>query len=777
MQRVFRIALFLNTRSKHILGLVVLIVIFVCEIIMRYISACLTPTLETNMCLVKTNSSRGCLAIYVLSIFLSVLVLISSITALVLFSVELGVIPSIVLGMSVLVALFFLATSFYHIVNRKQNMQMESPQNERLSHDSLVHTANDQLPDDSVGTLQCENQQIQELERERVHMFKRISELESEVLRHEENQIRESSFETRMQDLQRTLASSESQFRERVFCLEGQLEELAQQKFEMENRVLLLEGTLQQRDRNHSIVVKNQEELRVKLEKERDDLLIRCLELGDKVVQLEVVAEKLSDLSEDQACYESKITELNRSQKDSKDNILRLKEKIRRKEEELLANITASQERQRRYEEEISQVQQNEPEGLARIRSLEQELANSAKEQASRVQAFFEKRRKYEQEIEELKKKCRDFANRVSDLQIGNTASVVQGEDKEEIEAKIADLQQDNHEKEVELTESKSKTEELATQVPRLQNTTAVNLSNLQQEVQTLNQQISENRATIRELEMCNGRLRATILTYTNERSLQLQSDPQRLNSIAKLEEARKDIRTKMSSDSRERIRMARHRISRMEELSKDSVLEGQVQELSVASESSINHQRIFDLESQLFNLFRAHNSVPGRNNLDNLRAMRLQQYCDGNEELEVKVREFNFPPNAPIDSSALYELEQEIFDIREDKLFILRENLEEANERISTLETKIHELTEALRAHEEIFSPANVETRLLAEQQHLLQTNNDLHRQLDEAYVQLEDYKNRFFDVQKQLVEASQEIQSRDLALSVAQNQLKHSE
>ncbi|AUS60250.1 incA family protein [Chlamydia abortus] len=78
------------------LGLIVLIVIFVCEIIMRCISAYLTPTLETNLCLVRANSSKGCLAIYVFSIFLSVLVLISSITALVLFSVELGVLPSVV---------------------------------------------------------------------------------------------------------------------------------------------------------------------------------------------------------------------------------------------------------------------------------------------------------------------------------------------------------------------------------------------------------------------------------------------------------------------------------------------------------------------------------------------------------------------------------------------------------------------------------------------------------------------------------------------------------
>lgn len=806
------------------LGLVVLIVIFVCEIIMRCISACLTPTLETNMCLVKANSSRGCLAIYVFSIFLSVLVLISSITALVLFSVELGVIPSIVLGMSVLVALFFLATSFYHIVNRKRHIQIESPQNESPSHDALVHVANDPILEDSVGALQCENQQIQELEREHVHVSTRIPDLDSEVLRHEENQIRESSFEARIQELEEALASSESQFRERVVCLESQLAELAQQKSEIERSALLFEGTLQQRDRNHHLIVKSQEELRVKLERERDDLRVRCLELEAKVVQLEVVSERLSGLSEDHAHCESTITGLRQSQRESKDNIRKLKEKMRRKEEEYLANITASQERQRRYEEEISQLQQNTSENLARIRGLEHELENSAKEQTSRVQSFVEERGKYEQEIEELKRKCRDFANRVSDLQAGNTASAVQGDDlveisqplQEEVEARIADLQKDNREKqnkildlesqitrfsnqiirmrnvskgqiehqinkrkkvELELTASKSKSKELAAQVQRLQNATGVNVSNLQQEVQTLNQQIRENRATIRELEMSNERLRETVVTYTNERSLKLQSDPQRLRSIAKLEEARKDIRTKMSFDARERVSMARHRIRRMEELSKDSALESQVQELVEASERSISYQRIFELESQLFNLFRTHDSAPGRNHVDNLRAMRLQQYCDGDEELEAKVRNFNFPPNAPIDSSALYELEQEVFDLREDKLFVLRENLEEANERITTLETKIHELTEALRSHTEIVSPESLETRSLAEQQRLQQTNDDLRRQLDEAHVQLEDYKNRFSDLQKQLVEASREVQSKDLALSVAQNQLRQFE
>ncbi|EPP33034.1 myosin heavy chain form B domain protein, partial [Chlamydia psittaci 84-8471/1] len=58
-----------------------------------------------------------------------------------------------------------------------------------------------------------------------------------------------------------------------------------------------------------------------------------------------------------------------------------------------------------------------------------------------------------------------------------------------------------------------------------------------------------------------------------------------------------------------------------------------------------------------------------------------------------------------------------------------------------------------------------------------LQQTNDDLRRQLDEAHVQLEDYKNRFSDFQKQLVEASREVQSKDLALSVAQNQLRQFE
>lgn len=585
-----------------------------------------------------------------------------------------------------------------------------------------------------------------------------------------------------------------------------------------------MEGILQQRDRNHSLVVKNQEELRVKLERERDDLRIRCLELEAKIVQLEVATERLSTLSEDHAHYESKITELNQSQKDSKDHIRRLKEKIRRKEEEFLANITASQERQRRYEEEISQLQQNESEGLTRIRGLEQELANVAKEQAFRVEAFIEKRRKYEQEIEELKQKCRDFANRVSDLQIGNTASAVQGDDlveisqplEEDMAARMADLQQDNQAKqnkilnlerqvilfsnqvmrirrvskkqidyqiskrkevELALTESKSERQELATQVQQLQNTTGVSVSSLQEEVQTLNRQIRENQITIAELERHNRRLRGTVLTYTNERSLKLESSPQQSSSIAKLEEARKDIRTKMTSDAKERVSMARDRITRMEELSKGSVLEREVDSLSWAAENFINHQSIFDLESRLFNLFRTQNSVQGRNHVDNLRAMRLQQYCDGDEELEAKVREFNFPPNAPIDSAALYELEQEVFDIREVKLFVLRENLEEAKERTKALEAKIHELTEAIRVHQETLSPASAETRSLAEQQHLQQINDDLHRQLDEAHAQLEDYKNRFSDLQKQLVEASQEIQSRDLALSVAQNQLRHFE
>ncbi|CAG9045994.1 hypothetical protein NVRI1_00332 [Chlamydia abortus] len=137
----------------------------------------------------------------------------------------------------------------------------------------------------------CVELQISDAEREHAHALTRISELESEVLRHEENQVSERHSEERIQDLEGMLASNESQFRERVFCLESQLEELAQRKSETEDRVSSLEETLQQRDRHHSLIVKNQEELRVKLERERDDLRIRCLELEAKIVQLEVAAE------------------------------------------------------------------------------------------------------------------------------------------------------------------------------------------------------------------------------------------------------------------------------------------------------------------------------------------------------------------------------------------------------------------------------------------------------------------------------------------------------
>lgn len=213
-------------------------------------------------------------------------------------------------------------------------------------------------------------------------------------------------------------------------------------------------------------------------------------------------------------------------------------------------------------------------------------------------------------------------------MQIVNTASAVQGDDlveisqpvEEEMAARMADLQQDNQAKqnkildlekqivlfsnqvmrirrvskehidyqiskrkkvELALTESKSERQELATQVQQLQNTTGVSVSSLQEEVQTLNQQIRENQTTIRELERNNKRLRGTVLTYTNERSLKLQSDPERFSNIAKLEEARKDIRTKMSSDTKERVSMACDRITRMEELSKGSVLEREVDSLS----------------------------------------------------------------------------------------------------------------------------------------------------------------------------------------------------
>ncbi|MEF9519768.1 IncA family protein [Chlamydia crocodili] len=861
---------------------------------MRCIPACLTPTSEgINQCLIKANSSKVCLVINSFSIFLSLLVLIAGVTTLIFFSVELGVIHSVVLAMCVLASVFFLIISSYYLANRKHTIGVSALQDQRLTQDraggldgiSEMDLGNAQIVNEIQGELRSKHQQIEEMEIERQRMSERILELEAGVARYHEDEIRirgfeeqerisiiaqdeeRRAFESRIRDLEQAVFDAESQSRSRTSDLESALETLQEERIQLQNHMTeletavaasadqlsststelqrqlamkdeeiqklqdlklqvyeelqLVQKSLEEEEENNGRIARRFEKLRVQLEGERDELRIKCLNLEAKLVQLEISVSKVSNSSVNAAHQESRIQELDEVCRNAEEKISELKGELKRKIEVISTIEKEIQEERRRHEEENSQLRQSLSEANLRIHGLEHELAEATSERELHIQDFRDKHSEYEREIVALKNTCSTLEDTIRDLQREPLLFSDENGDQTrayralqtELGDKIAELRKENEEKhkkilrleeqmilcanektraqrvareqithqvskrktaETELQESKSKIQELETQVERLRSGRGRTVSDLQGQIRSLNQEIRDSNGTIKNLERRNRQLERTVQVYTNERLMRLRSDSGRLGSISKLEQERQKIRIQMSRDTKDRVRMAHQRIQRLENLSKGSSLEQEVCELNEDAERRISYQRIFELESALFNLFRSSSSATGRNRIESMRALRLQQYCDGDTELEARVRDFNFPPNAPINSSALYELEQEIFDTREAKLFSLREELEESQGQIIVLETKIVALTEALRAHEEVLSPNTIERRSLAEQEEAKQVAHDLRNQLEESRIQLEDYQKRLTEAQRALLQVSLEMQSKDLALKVAEDKLK---
>ncbi|BAE80989.1 myosin heavy chain form B [Chlamydia felis Fe/C-56] len=853
---------------------------------MRCIPACLTPISAINSCLVKANSPRACLVVNVFSLFLSLLIVVTGITALAFFSVELGMLHSVILSLCILAALFSLAISTYSIAHRRTSSCMSVLQKQELQQEmsrppSLSHTRTDEISEDQ----NFENQKIQEMERENQRMSSRILELESQVLSQKEDQGRirgferidpsselnvnkeRCAFESRIRDLEEALAKSESLSQERssaaetrlgelqtersqflgriseleislvnrdyqiTLCtnLEKQLEEKTEKIQQLEilrmqvlEEVQKLQKSLDQEEANSSILARKSEQIRVSLE--RDELRVQRLHLESRVVLLEVsesIASKFS-LDIEKSNAETQTAEINQEQQEAQKQILRLREELKEKEEKISSNASEYQRIQSRCEKEIAQLKQSQAEALERVRGLEQDLLDADNEKQSFVQDFTDKCGEYEEKIAKLQNRCVDFENSMSDLQrdlLGENRNQ-ESTDRSlitDLEGRIADLQEENQKQEMkiqafdkqllersnektriqktvraqikaqvdkrkaaekELGESEAKLQQLEAQIQHLEDGRGPSMSALQERVRTLYQEAHENNIFISNLKKCNQQLERQVLTFVNQKPLFLASNSVKEGNVAKLEGYRQEARTLLSADAQDRTLMAKDRISRLEKLCKGSDLKDEVDELAELSEDRLNHKAIFQLESKMFNLLQQNSSsASGRNRVESLRALRLQQYCDGDAGLEARVREFNFPKGSPINSSELYELEQEIFDIREAKIFTLREGLEGANERLIIAELKIKELTDILRAHEEALSPNTKEKRSLEEQQTLLQVGVDLRKQLDANRSELEVYKNRFLEIQREFLKISLENQAKDLALKVAENKLKQFE
>ncbi|SYX09262.1 chromosome segregation protein SMC,IncA protein [Chlamydia poikilotherma] len=858
---------------------------------MRCIPACLTPTSEgMNQCLIKANSSKVCLVINLFSIFLSLLVVVAGITALIFFSIELGVIHSVILAMCVLAAVVFLIMSSYYLTNRQHTIRVSALQDQRLTQDraqgvdgiSEVDLGNAEIVNEIQGELRSKHQQIEEMKIERQRMSARILELEAGAAREQENQVRirgfeererasaivldneRRIFESRIRDLEQAVSDAEFQSRSRTSDLETlqeertqlqnrmteletaatvsadrlsststelqrqlsikdeEIEKLKALKLQVYEELQLVQKSLEEEEENNGKIARRFEKLRLQLERERDELRIQCLNAEAKLVQLEISLSNVPNFSENTAKSESKIEQFNPACSIAEEKIKKLKDKLKLKKEEISTIERTIQQERQRHEEENTQLKQSQSEAVSKIRRLEQELAEAASERNSHIQAFRDKRCEYEKEIAELKNTCSSFENTICDLQ--RERSLFSDEDgdrnsayralRTELGDKIAGLQKENEEKhkkvlqleeqmilcanekmrtqriareqithqvnkrktvESELQKNQSKIQDLETQVERLRSGRGRTVSDLQEQIRSLNQEIRGNNETITKLESRNRELERTVQVCTNESLMRLTSDPSRSSSIDRLKEERKKLRIQITRDTKDRVRTAHQRIERLEKLCKGSALESQVDELAEDSERRINYQRIFELESTL--LSRSNDSATGRDRVESMRALRLQQYCDGDAEFEARVRDFNFPPNAPIDSRALYQLEQEIYDTREAKLFSLREELEDSREHVIELEIKITELTEALRAHEENLSPNTIEKRSLAEQQEAKQVAQDLRNQLEESRIQLEDYQKRLTEAQRALLQVSLDMQSKDLALKIAEDKLKQFE
>ncbi|WP_375793963.1 IncA family protein [Chlamydia sp. 12-01] len=780
------------------------------------------------------------------TIFLSLSILVAGITVLVFFSIELGVIHSVVLGMCILAALFFLAMSSHYLVNRRQNTRMGVLQDQSLSQGSVslrsrtqgVCSENTQVLDEIQRELHVKSQQIQKMEKERELMSTRISELESEVVQYEENRGRirgfeekehadlsvnsqHYAFESRIKDLEEALAASESQSEEHASALqtereqlqscitelrgrEARIEELETIRSKAYSEMKKLKKSLDQEESNNGLIAKRYETQRIILERQRDELRRKCFDLEAQLVQLEACKDVASTsvLERNKSQYESKIAELNQRRKNALEQISKLKEELKEKEEKILSCTLEYQGKQRHYEEEITQLKQSQSQAIVRMQELEQELAAAVKATESQVQTCLDE--EHEKIIKELEEKCSTLRNTIQDLQSERPFLLGEGEGQQaesfrairtELEGKINDLQKENQSKLATIQKLSADVQALSDSKVHIQEkcTKQINrnkkikleleeskstISDLQKQMVILHQEMNENNRAANITNQRNRELVAIVQEYSRKTSMELTSDPERAAeraaSLAKLEQERRKIRTHMQLENFEHANMANLRIERLKRLSKDSVLADDVSQLEVSSKSKIDYQKIFDLENDLFGLVLSENPVPVRNHVDSMRALRLQQYCDGDIELEERVREFNFPQNAPIDSVALYELEQEVLDLREVKLFSLREELEESRDYVGLLDAKIKEFSSILASYEEKLSPNTIETRSLAEQQELLQVNEDLRKQLEEARAQLEDYTNRFSEAQNQILQISLELQSKDLALQVAEDKLK---
>lgn len=694
----------------------------------------------------------------------------------------------------------------------QENSSLITLNNERRTFESRIHDLEQALSDaesQSQSHTSVLESTLKTLQEERLQLQNRIAELETTVATHAER-----TSATLTTELERQLAEKDEE-----------IQQLQALKLQVYNELTLVQQSLDNEAENNGKIAKRFEKLRVALETERDEFRARCLELEAAKVQLEVLLSNASRSSSSNIVeYESEINRLNVARRNAEEKIVILQKKLNFKKEEISAIDAGLREKEHCHKEEISQLKQNQLEMSSRIQGLEQELIDAASEQERSAQAFVDGRSEYEREIAELKNTCSTLEKTMQDLrkehvsssnEVGNQVEAHQALRRElrELEDNITRLQRENEAKqrkvsqldeeivrisnakmqtqrvareqianqvskrkevELELKESQSKTRELEATIGKLKREPGRTVVGLQRQIAELSLQIGENTTTISRLENRNRELERTVQQHTNKKSMKLTSDPERQSSIAKLEVARQRIRTNMSKDNKDRVRMAQKRIERLERLSQGSTLARQAFLFAEDAEKRIDYQGLFELESSLYDLFRSKKPATRKNRIDGLRALRLQQYCDGDAELEARVREFNFPPNTPIDSTALYELEQEILDAREGKLFSLRESLEDSNERILDLEAKIKELTEALRASTEALSPNAIERKSLAEQQEAQQDIQNLRSQLHEAHSQLEDYKTRFLGAQNELLKASLEIQSRDLAFKVAEDKLK---
>ncbi|WP_415926563.1 hypothetical protein [Chlamydia vaughanii] len=627
---------------------------------MKCIPACFTLQSERReKCLIRENASKACLVANVFSILLSLLVASCGVGVLVVFSTEIGLVVSIVLGMSVVASLIFLAVSFYYLANRdyiartyelNEIIAQEQEERQRLScalSNSSVKCTQLEERCKAIGSLENElagsMQRITVLDEEHGRLSSRIIELEEQISQNNQSHLLGECrrFQSREEALTRDFEEKEKELQESINDLERIVVESRTESSQLRRLITDLEE--QQKDEQQDNIIKGftsqLEEKEEQIQRLETTLETTCSELS----QLQ------SSLQEEEVRKQEIVGLRGETDvlKQERNNLLQERSQLQLQLESLRDSLSRGS---TVLEQGSQETEESNRELLARIRGLENVILQSTEEQKVRDEAFKKASDRYEQKIAEL-----EHHNRMSTTSIaqGETMQFVLGSAAEgENLAMDAELVRQLQEAQMENTRRQEKIDRLEQEIIQgtnqkraLQRLYKKQIASILERQEELNKKLAKakqkERAAmfkVRELNVLIGRIcnrypivRSTYEIRLTDEEYKLAQDVGRVAELtATIERLRAYLRTivnakkvtgnKPSAQQMEVLRGARrelqltvdenirmvvsqtnHRIDRLKAFSRGTSLEHEVATFVKESEKALNYEALQELETQLF--------------------------------------------------------------------------------------------------------------------------------------------------------------------------------